>query len=110
MPRKPPQFLRHLLPVAAALSLGCVALASPNAPVATVTPVSVAASSAAPARPAIPDYGGRNGALGSTLEGTNPGAAQPDPLAQAGKAFEALVIVLLVVAGGLALLKRSGLL
>lgn len=89
-----------LLGLLSLLSLGRPAVAGPNAPAPTAT---------APAHPVIPDYGGRNGSLGSALDGS--GAPAPlNPLAQAGRALEALVIVLVVVAGGLVLLKRSGLL
>jgi len=57
---------------------------------------------------ALPDYGGRDGITGTAS------AAQSspvlNPLAQAWRAFEALVIVLALVVGGLYLLKRSGML
>ena len=55
----------------------------------------------------LPDYGGRDSALGSAID--NSGAAPSmNPLAQVGKALEALVIVLALVVGGLYGLKRLG--
>ena len=57
----------------------------------------------------IPDYGGRDGAAGASFEGAA-GVDAPNPLAQAWRAFEALVIVLALVFGGLYLLKRYGVL
>ncbi|MCW3061590.1 MAG: hypothetical protein JWQ02_3411 [Capsulimonas sp.] len=58
---------------------------------------------------AIPDYGGRDSSPASSFEGAA-GADAPSPLGQAWRAFEALVIVLALVFGGLYLLKRYGIL
>ncbi len=71
-----------------------------------------------PRAAAIPDYGGRDSgplvpmssAPVAASSDTAVGAAALNPLAQAGRALEALVVVLALVVGGLALLKRSGLL
>ncbi len=56
----------------------------------------------------LPDYGGRDGITGTAYAAQSSPAL--NPLAQAGRAFEALVIVLALVVGGLYLLKRSGVL
>ena len=58
-------------------------------------------SSSAP----LPDYGGRDAPL---MPSDAAGTALPNPLAQAGRALEALVIVLVGVVGVLYLLKRLG--
>ena len=52
-----------------------------------------------------PDYGGRDAPL---MPSDAAGTALPNPLAQAGRALEALVIVLVGVVGVLYLLKRAG--
>ena len=51
----------------------------------------------------VPDYGGRDAALAAG------GEAAPDPAASAGRALEALVVVLAGVAGALYVLKRFNL-
>lgn len=55
----------------------------------------------------IPDYGGRDSTIESTIDQSG-AATAVDPMAQAGRAFEALVVVLALVVGGLFLLKKSG--
>ncbi|MDQ2686546.1 MAG: flagellar biosynthetic protein FliO, partial [Armatimonadota bacterium] len=55
----------------------------------------------------LPDYGGRDSALGSAIDNSN-AVPSMSPLAQVGKALEALVIVLALVVGGLYGLKRLG--
>lgn len=55
----------------------------------------------------LPDYGGRDSALGSAIDNSSAVPAM-NPLAQVGKALEALVIVLALVVGGLYGLKRLG--
>lgn len=108
MPRNVSQAFLLALSLCLVLSLGRPVAAQSAAPVHVAAPAAAAPAKAA-ARPALPDYGGRSSSLGSTLDGG--GAAAPlNPLAQAGRAFEALVIVLVVVVGGMLLLKRSGLL
>lgn len=81
---------------------------SAPAPVRPAAIVSKPKAAAPAAVPALPDYGGRDGITGAAY------AVQPspalNPLAQAGRAFEALVIVLALVVGGLYGLKRSGVL
>lgn len=85
-----------------ALALGCVCRPGAAAPPAAA-PVKEAVQRAAP----LPDYGGRESALGSAVD--NSGAAPAmNPLAQVGRALEALVIVLALVVGGLYGLKRLG--
>lgn len=59
-----------------------------------------------PAAP-LPDYGGRDSALGSAID-TSSAVPAMNPLAQVGKALEALVIVVALVVGGLYGLKRLG--
>ncbi len=61
----------------------------------------VQASPPAAAPASTPDYGGRDSAPLTTV-----GDAAPDPAAQAGRALEALVVVLAGVAGVVYLLKR----
>ena len=56
-----------------------------------------------PAKAAVPDYGGRDSAMPAV------GEAAPDPAASAGRAVEALVVVLAGVAGTVYALKRFGL-
>ena len=69
-----------------------------------------AAKPAAPPPPAaktpVPDYGGRESPVMPTDAA---GTAMPNPLGQAGRALEALVIVLVGVVGVLYLLKRASL-
>ncbi len=78
------------------LPLVAPSLAAPPAPPA-----------AAPA--GIPDYGGRDAPGGLAPASAKEAAAGPiNPLAQAGRALEALVIVLLVVVGVVYGLKRLG--
>ena len=101
LPRKPCSWTT-LLVLALALSVIRPAGAQTPAPPKRAAP----AVAAKPAPPALPDYGGRDGVV-STVD--NSGAQTMNPLAQAGRAFEALVIVLALVVGGLYLLKRSGL-
>lgn len=84
-------------------------------------PIHAAASASPPAAPAatapaatadpknIPDYGGRDSAAAASFEGAA-GADAPNPLSQAWRAFEALVIVLALIFGGLYLLKHYGVL
>lgn len=55
----------------------------------------------------LPDYGGRDGIAGTTYAA--PASSAPNPLAQAWRAFEALVIVLALIVGGLYALRRFGL-
>ena len=62
---------------------------------------SVHASPPASAPASVPDYGGRDSAPLTTV-----GDAAPAPAAQAGRALEALVVVLAGVAGTVYLLKR----
>lgn len=81
-------FLIALL-LLAAVGIGPVCAAPPAAP--------------APASVAIPDYGGRASAPLAA------GDAAPNPAAQAGRAVEALVIVLAGVVGVVYALKRFGL-
>lgn len=70
-------------------------------------PVCAAPPAPAPSA-AIPDYGGRESApLGTGAEAPNTNA--PDPAAQAGRAVEALVLVLLGIGGVMYGLKRFGL-
>lgn len=64
----------------------------------------VQASPPAAAPASTPDYGGRDSAPLTTV-----GDAAPDPAAQAGRALEALVVVLAGVAGVVYLLKRFNL-
>ena len=75
----------------------------PNAP-AAAKPVAAATPAASPAP--VPDYGGR---ASPVLPTDAAGTAVPNPLAQAGRALEALVIVLVGVVGVLSLLKRASL-
>lgn len=85
------------------LTLGLVVSVGLPCPAASPTPPAAPISKTAP----LPDYGGRDSALGSALD--NAGAAPTmNPLAQAGRALEALVIVLALVVGGLYGLKRLG--
>ncbi len=67
------------------------------------TPVSAAPPAPAPPTSAIPDYGGRESAPLGT------GADAPNPAAQAGRAVEALVLVLLGIGGVIYAMKRFGL-
>ena len=62
-----------------------------------------AAPPASTPSPAAPDYGGRDSALPTV------GEAAPDPAASAGRAFEALVVVLAGVGGVVYVLKRFNL-
>lgn len=57
-----------------------------------------------PANAAVPDYGGRDSAMPAAV-----GEAAPDPAASAGRALEALVVVLAGVAGTVYVLKRFNL-
>lgn len=57
-----------------------------------------------PASAAAPDYGGRDSAMPAAV-----GDAAPDPAASAGRALEALVVVLAGVAGTVYVLKRFNL-
>ena len=76
--------------------------AAPPAPApAASAPAASAPAASAPA--AIPDYGGRDSAPLGT------GADAPNPAAQAGRAVEALVLVLLGIGGVVYGLKRFGL-
>lgn len=94
MPRSlPPKLWLTLLSLTLVVGVGRPCLAAPPAPAKPVAP--------------LPDYGGRESALGNALD--NAGAAPAlNPLAQAGRALEALVIVLALVVGGLYGLKRLG--
>lgn len=85
-----------------AVSVGRPSFAAPPAH----APAPRAAPPAAPAP--LPDYGGRDSALGGALDATE-NAPTMSPLAQVGKALEALVIVLALVVGGLYGAKRIGL-
>lgn len=77
--------------LAAGLWIGSAALAAPQA--------------SAPA--AVPDYGGRDsGPLAVTGDAAPSADAAPSPVAQAGRALEALVVVLAGVVGVALLLKR----
>ena len=89
-PHKPTLLAVYLL---AALGTGHVSAAPPAAPIA------------APSSPAaIPNYGGRDSAPLAAGDG-----AAPNPAAQAGRALEALVLVLAGAAGVVYALKRFGL-
>ena len=81
-----------LLCLPVALGVGGVRAAPPAPP-------------AAPASAAIPNYGGRDSAPLTTSEAT----PAPNPAAQAGRALEALILVLVGVAGVVYALKRFGL-
>lgn len=70
---------------------------------AWLTSGAVQAAPSASAPPAAPDYGGRDSALPAV------GEAAPDPAASAGRAFEALVVVLAGVGGVVYVLKRFNL-
>jgi flagellar biogenesis protein FliO len=99
--RLPHKHLRVLLLLALALlGLEC------SVPAAPAVSQGKSAGPVAPA--ATPDYGGRDSIV-STAVATS-GAQTMNPLVQAGRAFEALLIVLALVVGCLYLLKRSGLL
>lgn len=71
--------------------------------VVTAGAVQAAPPSNPPAKAAVPDYGGKEGAMPVV------GEAAPDPAASAGRAVEALVVVLAGVAGTVYALKRFGL-
>lgn len=60
------------------------------------------------AAPPVPDYGGRDAPGGLAPAAETAGAGPINPLAQAGRALEALVIVLLVVVAVVYGLKRLG--
>lgn len=85
-------------PVIIALSIIALSLALAF----TVSAVQAAPPASAPA--STPDYGGRDSAPLTSV-----GDAAPDPAAQAGRALEALVVVLAGVAGVVYLLKRFNL-
>ena len=85
------------------LGLTLLLLTLPLCPLNAAPPAPARAISAAPAP--LPDYGGRD----APVVPTDAGSAMPDPLAQTGRALEALVIVLAGVFGVLYLLKRAGL-
>ena len=70
---------------------------------ALVTASAVQASPPSSAPASVPDYGGRDAPLAGA------GDAAPDPAGQAGRALEALVVVLAGVAGTVYLLKRFNL-
>lgn len=89
--RAPRNFFAVALVLLAAIGLDPVCAAPP------------AASAPAPASSTVPDYGGRDSAPLAA------GDAAPNPAAQAGRALEALVIVLAGVIGVVYALKRFGL-
>ena len=86
-----------LLCLLAALGAGRVSAAPAPAP----------SASAAPAPAAIPNYGGRDSAPPTAQSG--PVSVDAGPAAQAGRAVEALVLVLVGVVGVVYALKRFGL-
>ena len=86
----------HAPPKAALILL--VLLALPGGPVYAGPP-----APAPPAKAAVPDYGGRESAMPAV------GESAPDPAASAGRALEALVVVLAGVGGVVYGLKRFNL-
>jgi len=92
--RSPRKQIPPVLCLLAALATGRVCAAPPAAP---------ALAPSAPAPAAIPNYGGRDSAPLAA------GDAAPNPAAQAGRALEALVLVLAGAAGVVYALKRFGL-
>ncbi len=82
--------------------LGLVLLTAGTADAAP--PANPPAPSHSSANAAVPDYGGRDSAMPAAV-----GEAAPDPAASAGRAVEALVVVLAGVAGTVYALKRFGL-
>lgn len=101
--------LRHNI-ILIVCAFGAAAICGPAALASSPAPATASATrqTAPAAASALPDYGGRD-SVGSAV--ASAGAATPlSPMGQAWRAFEALAIVLAMVAGGLYLLKRSGLL
>ncbi len=80
-------------------SAACLGLALLSAGTAQAAPP----PSHPPVNAAVPDYGGRDSAMPAA------GEAAPDPAASAGRALEALVVVLAGVAGTVYVLKRFNL-
>lgn len=100
--------LRHKSSPIVALAVALVATASIWTPALAAPPLHSPGGVKRLSKPrVIPDYGGRDSNIEATLDQSG-AATAVDPLAQAGRAIEALVVVLCLVVGGLFLLKKSG--
>lgn len=86
------------------LTAAALGLALMTAGTAQAAPPAHSQSFNSTANASLPDYGGRDSAMPAAV-----GEAAPDPAASAGRAVEALVVVLAGVAGTVYALKRFGL-